>query len=71
MEIRKILVFATALLTGIGVWPQSFTEREVQLQIVQEYEHDTMQLAGTLTMPVGVTEKVPAVIPSPVIGAST
>jgi pimeloyl-ACP methyl ester carboxylesterase len=62
MEIRKILVFATALLTGIGVWAQSFTEREVQLQIVQEYEHDTMQLAGTLTMPIGVTEKVPAVI---------
>ncbi len=62
MEIRKILVFATALLTSIGVWPQSFTEREVHLQIVQEYEHDTMQLAGTLTMPVGVTEKVPTVI---------
>ena len=63
MEIRRILVFATALLTGIGVWSQSFTEREVKLLIVQEYgEHDTMRLAGTLTVPVGVTGKVPAVI---------
>ena len=57
------MVFATALLTGIGVWSQSFTEREVKLLIVQEYgEHDTMRLAGTLTVPVGVTGKVPAVI---------
>ncbi len=62
MAVRRILALALTLLTGIGAWAQSFTEREVQLQIVQEYEHDTMQLAGTLTMPIGVTEKVPAVI---------
>ena len=62
MEIRRwILAVATILLAG-GLQAQSFTERAVELQIVQEYDHDTMQLAGTLTMPVGVKGKVPAVI---------
>ena len=62
MEIKTVfLVFALTLLAG-GVQAQSFTEQEVELQIVKEYEHDTMRLAGTLTMPVGVKGKVPAVI---------
>ena len=46
----------------MGVKAQSFTEREVEMKIVREYVHDTMLLAGTMTMPVGVTEKMPAVI---------
>ena len=62
MEVRRFLTFVTALLLGIGVQAQSFTEQEVNLQIVKEYEHDTMQLAGTLTMPASVKGKVPAVI---------
>lgn len=52
----------TALLLGMGLQAQSFTEQEVNLQIVKEPDHDTMQLAGTLTMPTNITGKVPAVI---------
>ena len=62
MEIRRVLVFAVTLLTGIGVWAQSFTEQEVNMLFVTEYYNDTMQIAGTLTLPVGVEGKVPAVI---------
>ena len=62
MEMRRFPTLVAALLLGMGVQAQSFTERAVELQIVQEYDHDTMQLAGTLTMPVGVEGKVPAVI---------
>lgn len=62
MEIRRFQTLVAALLLGMGVRAQSFTEQEVRLQIVKEYEHDTMRLAGTLTIPMGVKGKVPAVI---------
>lgn len=62
MEIRRFLSLAALLLLGLGARAQSFTEKEVNLQIVKEDEHDTMQLAGTLTMPTNPREKVPAVV---------
>ena len=62
MAVRRILALALTLLTGIGTWAQSFTEQEVKLTIVSEPEHDTMLIAGTLTMPTGVQKDVPAVI---------
>ena len=62
MEIRRFLTLVTALLLGIVVHAQSFTEQEVILTIVKEPALDTMQLAGTLTMPTNVRGKVPAVI---------
>ena len=62
MAVRKYLAFAAVLLLGAGVWAQSFTEQDVSLQIVKEYTHDTMVIAGTLTLPVGVEGKDPAVI---------
>ena len=61
MEIKtRFLLVALMLLAG-GLQAQSFTEREVEITI-NAHPHDTMQLAGTLTMPVGVEGKVPAVI---------
>ena len=57
-----MLTLAAVLFLCMGLRAQSFTEQEVNLQIVKEYEHDTMRLAGTLTKPVGVKGKVPAVI---------
>ncbi len=62
MEIRRFLTLVAVLLLGMGMHAQTFTEREVELKIVKEYEHDTMLLAGTLTMPTNVRKKVPAVI---------
>ena len=62
MEIRRFLTLVAALLLGIVVHAQSFTEQEVSLTIVREPARDTMQLAGTLTMPTNVRGKVPAVI---------
>lgn len=62
MAVRRILALALTLLTGIGTWAQSFTEQEVKLTIVSEPQHDTMLIAGTLTMPTGVQKDVPAVI---------
>ena len=62
MEIRRFSTLVAALLLAMGVQAQSFTEQEVRLQIVKEYEYDTMWLAGTLTMPMGVEGEVPAVI---------
>ena len=62
MEIRRFLTLVVALLLGVGVYAQSFTEKEVSLRIVKEPARDTMQLAGTLTMPTNVRGKVPAVI---------
>ena len=62
MEIRRFLTLVAVLLLGMGMQAQTFTEREVKLKIVKEYEHDTMLLAGTLTMPTNVRGKVPAVI---------
>ena len=62
MAVRRILALALTLLTGIGTWAQSFTEQEVKLTIVSEPEHDTMRIAGTLTLPDGVEGQVPAVI---------
>ena len=61
MEIKtRFLLVALMLLAG-GLQAQSFTEREVEITI-NAHLHDAMQLAGTLTMPVGVEGKVPAVI---------
>lgn len=62
MEIKRLLTLAAAWLLGLSVYSQSFTEREVELTIVKEPARDTMLLAGTLTMPTNVREKVPAVI---------
>lgn len=56
-----MLVLALLLAHG-GLKAQGFTEREVVLPIVQDGGRDTMVLAGTLTMPTGVEEAVPAVI---------
>ena len=61
-HIQKFIIVTASVLLAGGLQAQSFTERAVELQIVQEYDHDTMQLAGTLTMPLGVEGKVPAVI---------
>ena len=62
MEIRRLILAVAIIFLAGGLHAQSFTEQEVNLTIVKEYEHDTMLLAGTLTMPVGVEGKVPAVI---------
>ncbi len=62
MAIRECLAIAAVLLLCIDVRAQSFTEREVELKIEKEYSHDTMLIAGTLTLPVGEEGKVPAVI---------
>lgn len=62
MEIRRFLTLVVALLLGVGVYAQSFTEQEVGLRIVREPARDTMLLVGTLTMPTKVRGKVPAVI---------
>ena len=62
MEIRRFLTLVAALLLGFGMHAQSFTEKEVSLTIVKEPARDTIQLAGTLTMPTKVRKKVPAVI---------
>ena len=62
MEMRRFLTLVAALLLGLGMHAQSFTEKEVSLTIVKEPARDTIQLAGTLTMPTKVRKKVPAVI---------
>ena len=62
MEMRRFLALVAALLMGFGMHAQSFTEKEVSLTIVKEPARDTIQLAGTLTMPTKVRKKVPAVI---------
>lgn len=66
MAIRHILLALAFLLFAGGLRAQSFTEQEVVIPIVgMEEGHlatDSMQLAGTLTLPTGVEGKVPAVI---------
>ena len=62
MEIRRWLMVLAWLLAAGGLRAQTFTEQEVNLQIVKEPEHDTMRIAGTLTLPHGVEGQVPAVI---------
>ena len=62
MEMRRWLMVLAWLLAAGGLQAQTFTEQEVNLQIVKEPEHDTMRIAGTLTLPYGVEGQVPAVI---------
>lgn len=62
MEIRYLLLAVVSSLFSGMLCAQSFTERDVAIQIVDGYEHDTMLLAGTLTLPIGVRGDVPAVI---------
>ncbi|MBR3986617.1 MAG: alpha/beta fold hydrolase [Bacteroidales bacterium] len=68
MEIRKLIATVALALLVVGVHAQSFTEQEVAIQIVSHQADepssagDTMRLAGTLTLPIGVEGKVPAVI---------
>ena len=62
MEIRRWLMVLAWLLAAGGLRAQTFTEQEVNLQIVKEPEHDTMRIAGTVTLPFGVEGQVPAVI---------
>ena len=62
MEIKRWLMVLAWLLAAGGLRAQTFTEQEVNLQIVKEPEHDTMRIAGTVTLPFGVEGQVPAVI---------
>ena len=60
---RGGLLFILLCLTVVhDVNAQAFAEKEVVITGVDKVEHDTMQLAGTLTYPKGVSGKVPAVI---------
>ena len=66
MEIKFVLLaFAMTLLAG-GLQAQSYSEQEVVIKIVGHEEGatptDSMQLAGTLTVPKDAKGKVPAVI---------
>ncbi len=62
MEIKHWLIALAWLLAAGGLQAQTFTEQDVNLQIVKEPEYDTMRIAGTLTLPYGVEGQVPAVI---------
>ena len=62
MEIRRWLMVLTWLLAAGGLQAQSFTEQDFSFNIVDVTTHDTMRIAGTLTLPYGVEGQVPAVI---------
>ena len=57
-----LLFFLLCLTVVHDVNAQAFAEQEVVIAGVDKVGHDTMQLAGTLTYPTGVSGKVPAVI---------
>ncbi|MBQ9864810.1 MAG: alpha/beta hydrolase [Bacteroidales bacterium] len=61
MEIRQWII-ALALLAVGGLQAQNFTEQGFSFNIVDVTTQDTMRIAGTLTLPYGVEDLVPAVI---------
>ena len=62
MEIKRWLMALAWLLAAGGLQAQTFTEQNFSFNIVDVTTHDTMRIAGTLTLPYGVEGQVPAVI---------
>ena len=62
MEIKRWLIALAWLLAAGGLQAQTFTEQDFSFNIVDVTTHDTMRMAGTLTLPYGVEGQVPAVI---------
>ena len=62
MEIKRAFVLLLLLVLTGGMRAQTFTEQDFSLDLVNAERHDTMRIAGTLTMPDGVEGQVPAVI---------
>ena len=62
MEIKRWLMALAWLLAAGGLQAQTFTEQDFSFNIVDVTTHDTMRIAGTLTLPYGVEGQVPAVI---------
>ena len=62
MEIKRAFVLLLLLVLTGGMRAQTFTEQDFSLDVVNAERHDTMRIAGTLTMPDGVEGQVPAVI---------
>ena len=62
MEIKRWLIALAWLLAAGGLQAQTFTEQDFSINIVDVTTHDTMRIAGTLTLPYGVEGQVPAVI---------
>ncbi len=62
MEIKRAFVLLLLLVLTGGMRAQSFTEQDFSLDVVNAERHDSMRIAGTLTMPDGVEGQVPAVI---------
>ena len=62
MEIKRAFVLLLLLVLTGGMRAQSFTEQDFSLDLVNAERHDSMRIAGTLTMPDGVEGQVPAVI---------
>ena len=62
MEIKGAFVLLLLLVLTGGMRAQTFTEQDFSLDVVNAERHDSMRIAGTLTMPDGVEGQVPAVI---------
>ncbi len=62
MRIKRPLIILLTLVWVIGLQAQSFTEQDFSFNIVDVTTHDTMRMAGTLTLPYGVEGQLPAVI---------
>ena len=62
MEIKRAFVLLLLLVLTGGMRAQTFTEQDFSLDLVNAERHDSMRIAGTLTMPDGVEGQVPAVI---------
>ena len=62
MGIKRAFVLLLLLVLTGGMRAQTFTEQDFSLDLVNAERHDTMRIAGTLTMPDGVEGQVPAVI---------
>ena len=62
MEIKRAFVLLLLLVLTGGMRAQTFTEQDFSLDVVNAERHDSMRIAGTLTMPDGVEGQVPAVI---------